>query len=201
MFVEKRQETLSFINAGIHRLFETQLQSLREFYGRRYENILDELEKENMKHLREADGDKLKEMRDKQNAILTEAAKSSTEGFKVAAQNAVPLILRGELKNLGQMYDFDSVLDGLIRDMMHATSSSQVLEEEWASVNVDDDEGADDSSTATKRRRKRPIRWYEKLAAKALVLGVNYLQGWLAWQGIRKAAAERDKKMPKFPLF
>jgi hypothetical protein len=39
------------------------------------------------------------------------------------------------------------------------------------------------------------------LAARALVLGVNYLQGWLAWQAVQRAAAQRDREMPKFPLF
>ena len=52
-----------------------------------------------------------------------------------------------------------------------------------------------------KRQRKGPAKWYEKIAARALVLGVNYLQGWLALQQLRKAAADRDKAMPKFPLF
>jgi hypothetical protein len=33
------------------------------------------------------------------------------------------------------------------------------------------------------------------------MVGVNYIQGWLAWQGIKKAAEQRDKDMPKFPLF
>jgi hypothetical protein len=50
-------------------------------------------------------------------------------------------------------------------------------------------------------RPKRVARWYEKLAARALVLGVNYLQGWLAWQGIQRAALQRERNMPKFPLF
>ena len=43
--------------------------------------------------------------------------------------------------------------------------------------------------------------WAKKLAARGIMLGVNYAQGWLAWQGLKRAAAERDRKMPKFPLF
>jgi hypothetical protein len=76
--------------------------------------------------------------------------------------------------------------------MMEATEAKK---QEQA---VDEDDEEQRGTTPTKRC---PAKWYEKLAARALVLGVNYLQGWLAWQGIRRAAAERDKDMPKFPLF
>ena len=201
-FSAKRKEILSIINSNILRLFETQLQSLREFYGCRYEAILNELNEEiSNQDGKEMDADKLKERREKYNTIMTDAAKQSTEAFRVAAQNAIPIILKeGELKEMGVNYTFEPVLDGLIRDMMHATSSSQMMEEEWSSVNAIDDMETDDASGDTKTR-KRPARWYEKLAAKALVLSVNYAQGWLAMQGIRKAAAERDKMMPKFPMF
>lgn len=125
------------------------------------------------------------------------------EGFRVAARNAIPQILKGgRFEEFGSKYLFDAVLDGLIRDMMHATSSAQTIEEEWASVNNDNDGiNTDDESGGIKRRRRGPVKWYEKLAARALVIGVNYIQGWLALQGIRKAASERDKLMPKFPIF
>jgi hypothetical protein len=200
----KRKEILSIVNSGIHRLFETQIQSLREYYGRRYETILSEIEEENNKHFHsEDDEDVLKRRREKQNGIMTDAAKQSTEGFRVGAENAIPFILKeGELKYLGANYTFEPALDGLIRDMMHATSSSQLMEDEWASVNsLSDGDDDDTSGGETKKRRRGPIKWYEKLAARALVLSVNYLQGWLAYQGLRKAAAERDKMMPKFPMF
>ncbi len=124
------------------------------------------------------------------------------EGFRVAATNAIPKILKeGSLKELGSNYSFDSELDGLIRDMMHATSSIQMLEEEWKSLNNDvNADEAEDASSGLKRRRG-PIKWYEKLAARILVISVNYVQGWLALQGLRKAASDRDKLMPKFPMF
>ena len=125
------------------------------------------------------------------------------EGFRVAARNAIPQVLKeGKFKEFGSKYVFDAVLDGLIRDMMHATSSVQAIEEEWASAN-DDSDGVDtnDEFGGIQRRRRGPVKWYEKLAARALVIGVNYIQGWLALQGIRKAASERDKLMPKFPMF
>ena len=51
------------------------------------------------------------------------------------------------------------------------------------------------------RPLRRPVTWYKKLVARALMLGVNYGQGWLALQGIKRAARERDENLPKFPLF
>mmetsp|Transcript_10170 Transcript_10170/g.11269 ORF Transcript_10170/g.11269 Transcript_10170/m.11269 type:complete len:756 (+) Transcript_10170:67-2334(+) len=202
----KREELLSIVNSGVYRLFETQLQSIREYYGRRYESVLNTLQEENNSNMDEMDEEKIKIRREKHNTILTGAAKRSTEGFRVAAENAIPSILKKDhFKEQGSKYTFETVLDGLIKDMMHATSSTQLLEDEWVSVNaLDNGENEveeDSDSSKTSRKRRGPVKWYEKLAARALVISVNYLQGWLAWQGVKKAAADRDKSMPKFPLF
>lgn len=224
----KRNENIDIVNNRIHKLFQSQLQSLREYYGRRYESVLSDLEEKININADDIDENDMAERREKMNAALTDAAKRSSkfsffcidfdlsnyafvkahvylllifftaEGFRVAAINAIPQILKeGSLKELGRNYSFDSELDGLIRDMMHATSSCQMLEEEWKTLN---DSGNDEASTGIKRRRG-PIKWYEKLAARILVISVNYVQGWLALQGIRKAASDRDKMMPKFPMF
>jgi hypothetical protein len=72
--------------------------------------------------------------------------------------------------------------------------ASMLLEEE-----EDDDEGS--TSTNTRKRKRRVPKWLERIAARTFVFGVNYFQGWLAWQGIRRAAIERDRNQPKFPLF
>eukprot|EP00957_Ditylum_brightwellii_P107245 8183357-Ditylum_brightwellii.AAC.1 len=93
--------------------------------------------------------------------------------------------------------------------MMEATSLREDVEEEWEDAtsplswdeDYEEDEPEEEECTRKKRlfrlfrmkKRKGPVKWYEKLAARALVLGVNYLQGWLALQGIRRAAAERDE--------
>jgi hypothetical protein len=107
----------------------------------------------------------------------------------------------GDLKDLGNNYSFDSELDGLIKDMMHATSSNQSLQEEWSTLNDVSDDEIDNVTGGIRRKRRGPVKWYEKLAARVLVLSVNYAQGWLALQGLRKAASDRDKLMPKFPIF
>ncbi len=211
----KCREVLVQVNAHVHRLFEHQLQSLREYYGRRYESIIERLQDDDDIDNDNDGGDDddldqeaLKQRRMKRDEILAEEAKRATEGFRTAASNAIPFILRqqGELKNFSVAYRYEAALDGLIRDMMHATSSLQSLEDEWDSVNNneaedDDDDGRDGNLPTMGTRRKGPVKWYEKLGARVLVFAVNYLQGWLAYQGIRKAAAERDRLMPKFPLF
>jgi len=97
-------------------------------------------------------------------------------------------------------------MHGLIQDMMQITSNFEGVEADWAAAagfssdeeNEDNDRSGDESLAV---KPKRPLKWYQKLAARMVVLGVNYLQGVLALQGLRKAAADRDRNMPKFPLF
>jgi len=191
-------------DSGLRHLFELQLQSLREYYGRRYEIVLDEILQN------PANGDDARS-KEKQEVILTAAAKRATEGFRTAASNSMPAFCRDGA--LLESLDFSIVLtrdlNGLMQDMIEATQSRQELEEDWdnaatGTVEEENDEAeVEDGEGTTKiqRRRKGPAKWYEKIAARALVLGVNYLQGWLALQQLRKAAADRDKAMPKFPLF
>jgi len=113
--------------------------------------------------------------------------------------------LHGELRDVDGGYDYIRPLQGLIQDMMEATSNEEDIEAGWMSAtsleesdDEDDEEGEDGDLTLTKRG---PTKWYQKLAARILTVGVNYFQGILALQAMRKAAADRDKVMPKFPLF
>ena len=192
-------------DSGLRHLFEIQLQSLREYYGRRYEAVLDEI----LGSSSEGGESRSKE---KQEAILTAAAQRAAEGFRTAAGNAMPSSCREG--SILECLDFGIVitrdLNGLMQDMIEATQARRELEEDWDNAATgevgaenDEEEGpADDNGgRQTRRQRKGPAKWYEKIAARALVLGVNYLQGWLALQQLRKAAADRDKAMPKFPLF
>ena len=192
-------------DSGVRHLFELQLQSLREYYGRRYEAVLDEI----LDGTSEGGESRSKE---KQEAILTAAAQRAAEGFRTAAGNAMPssCLDGGKLESLDFSIIITRDLNGLMHDMIEATQSRQELEEDWdnaATGEVEakkyEEEGSDDNDGGkqTRRQRKGPAKWYEKIASRALVLGVNYLQGWLALQQLRKAAADRDKAMPKFPLF
>jgi len=184
-------------SSGILRLFHTQLQSLREYYGRQYESIIDQLDDD---HNNDHELNKM-EPRERENDIMVEAAQRFTEGFRTAAQNAIPLMCsEGTLEGL-VTYTYMSELDGLIKDMMHATSSRKIINDEWDDAMFSEDDSGDSDTGLVTGKTQRPSKWYHKLAARSFIFGVNYLQGWLALQGIRKAASDRDKLMPKFPLF
>jgi hypothetical protein len=196
---EQRGKFILKGNDHVRRLFENQLQSLREYYGRRYESVIEKLQEDDDLDLLDLDEDELQQRRIKHDTILAEEAKRSTENFRIAAENSIPSFVKQEgMEELAAGYRYESALDGLIRDMLKATSDSQILDDEWDNVNGDID---DDEDVLPAKTRRGPVKWYEKLAARALVFGVNYLQGWLAYQGIKKAAEERDRMMPKFPLF
>jgi len=185
---------------GLLQPFQVQLQSLREYYGQKYEAVLEQLDDElNDSNLDEAGTKKLHEM---QKQIIVEAAEKSTGAFQTAAENAIPQMLCNEesLQDLVGEYTYIPVMDGLIRDMMHASLSRQSIDEELDEVNSFE-ENRRTLDTQTKNEVTGALKWLEKLAARVVVFGVNYLQGWLAWQGIRKAAVDRDNLMPKFPLF
>ena len=186
-------------DSGLRHLFELQLQSLREYYGRRYEAVLDEILDN------PSNGDETRSKK-KQEAILTAAAQRAAEGFRTAASNAMPALCRDGaiLKDLDFSIRVTRDLNGLLQDMIETTQSRQELEEDWddaATGKVEEEVESNEDTKKIQRQRKGPAKWYEKIAARALVLGVNYLQGWLALQQLRKAAADRDKAMPKFPLF
>eukprot|EP00549_Striatella_unipunctata_P000776 CAMPEP_0118703662 /NCGR_PEP_ID=MMETSP0800-20121206/18708_1 /TAXON_ID=210618 ORGANISM="Striatella unipunctata, Strain CCMP2910" /NCGR_SAMPLE_ID=MMETSP0800 /ASSEMBLY_ACC=CAM_ASM_000638 /LENGTH=558 /DNA_ID=CAMNT_0006605273 /DNA_START=170 /DNA_END=1846 /DNA_ORIENTATION=+ len=170
---EKKEELLVKLASDAHRLFDQQLQSLREYYGRRYETVLDAHSNDEKK--------------------WKAAATSSLQGFQKAARSAIPPIFREnpifDKKTIKQLYDAKPVLMGLLKDMAEAKSSRTQDNE----ADFDDD----DSGLGSRQYPK----WMKKVGAQAIMLGFNYLQGWLAWQGVRRAAIERDKKYPKFPLF
>lgn len=152
-------------------LDQQQLEALRNQYGKMYETALD----------------KSKDSPE----TWKDAAVRVTERFRKAVEQATPTLLKE-----GKMFE-DSELSyrralaesGLISDMMEATDLRQ------------DDSFVSDGTLDDSPNRRRLTKWYKKLAARALVVGVNYLQGWLAWQGIKRAAILREQQMPKFPLF
>jgi hypothetical protein len=202
-FIEVKKEVLQQIVGplGLLPLYEQQLDCLREQYGRMYEAVLN------------ANDDKEEDVGDKDGDKDTAkerqlAAARSAEGFQAAAQMAMPSLM-AELGLDGSKYDYFAILQGLLKDMMEATSLRDELDQDYrnvASLNDDeyddiDDDNVDEEGVSQRKKQGGPAKWYTKLAARAVVFGVNYLQGWLALQGLRKAAAERDRTMPKFPLF
>mmetsp|Transcript_27664 Transcript_27664/g.60920 ORF Transcript_27664/g.60920 Transcript_27664/m.60920 type:complete len:638 (+) Transcript_27664:272-2185(+) len=184
----------------VQRLYKDQLQALRNYYGHRYEAILDE------KVDPKDDNDEAIERR------WAIGAEHMTQAFLAAAQNNVPAMYRvnpkdgivGIKTNSTVSFDHIDELQGLVRDMIESTERrkdeqnvANLLESE------DDDEAKTESASASARKFRLPKlpKRLERLAARAFVFGVNYIQGWLAWQGIKKAALERDRNQPKFPLF
>jgi hypothetical protein len=189
----------------VERLYKDHLQALRNYYGQRYESMIFSLGGGKQ----QGTGGSLADV-ERQRA---EAAEYATNGFVAAARNAVPAIYGETTKtasgsNSGGRIEFDHVdsYRGLIQDMMEAT---QRLEDEQSLADMlmedddDDDVGWDGpaGTAASTRKRRRIPKWLERIAARVFVFGVNYIQGWLAWQGIKRAALDRDRNQPKFPLF
>ena len=155
-------------------LWDQHMQMLRDLFGSRYETLLDE-------------------SIDAPEKWQTHA-QTITEAFRQLAQDSIPNLARpGEVfRDFG--LDYVGALQGLVNDMMEATSIRQEEQDEQEELM----QAVEEESSSTSGRI---ARWYEKVAARALVLAVNYFQGWLAWQGLKRAALERERNMPKFPLF
>jgi hypothetical protein len=179
----------------LRELYDQHLQSLRDYYGQAFESMLDESVAEF--GIVGEEGEE-KDMAASWRALREKwkkAASLVTQSFEAAANSSAPTVI---IDNEPNLWDYSQSLQGLLSDMVSATDSRRPLED---SLFADDDETDTAASGNSSRRFNRAARWYEKLAARALVLGVNYLQGWLALQAVRRAAAERDRRMPKFPLF
>ena len=194
---------------SIHRLFHLHLQNLRDHFGQLYERCLDDMPAAEC-------STKSAERHRK------EAARLSEEGFSTNAFNSIPLICRhpdGELcDEMESLYSCVEALKGLLEDMYEATSARIQREEEWEDIMTSDIETANKGSVTSifreriglrelikrireERRKRGPAKWYERFAGKALILGVNYVQGWIVLQTLRREARKRDLDMPKFPLF
>lgn len=166
---------LAEVGARLRGLWDQHMETLRDFYGSRYDALLSESQLEQWK----------------------DHAQTITEAFRKIAQDSQPILTRpGEVfRDLD--LDYVASLQGLVSDMMAITNNHE-LERDESSLHDDDASGGVAEQT---RERSKLERWCRKLAGRALVFGVNYLQGWLAWQGLKRAALERERNMPKFPLF
>ncbi|GKY94994.1 hypothetical protein MPSEU_000464000 [Mayamaea pseudoterrestris] len=168
--VEEQAVLQQQIGVHIQQLYQQQLSSLRDYYGRLYEAMLDKTDNE-------------KEWKSSVNKVLDQ--------FRKAAAAAVPANVKA-FGELDLQYLSSCAATGLRDDMVQAMELRQTLE-----LESDDDEG---TGVSGEPKKTLPM-WYKKLAARGLVLGINYFQGWLAWQGIKRAALQRERNLPKFPLF
>ena len=215
---KRRIEALKNVAAiGLHRLYRLHLQNLRDHFGRTYEKILD---RTSAMDLREMEEEIAVQSRDQ---LRREGAKRAEEGFLKAAFLSIPAMCQQPQMELGDLYSCTEALRGLLEDMYEATLSRGIEEEEWNDVmDMSAEEtarlyhGNNDINSApaervglrelikkikNKRAKRGPAKWYERLAGKALVIGVNYVQGWIVLQTLRREARRRDLTMPKFPLF
>ena len=197
------QMLLQSVLSPLKQLYDQHVKYLREEYGKRYEAVLEETI--------DNDDDKKDDV-DGYQERWKAAAAQATESFRAAAQTAVPTLCQAGGPFRDADFDYVPALQGLLTDMMQATEEIQELLGISERDDVDDDTAIEDPPAwgpwwwrlvrrRPRRQRKHPAKWYEKVAAKAFVFGVNYFQGWLAYQGIKRAAAQRDLHLPKFPLF
>ncbi|KAL9191106.1 hypothetical protein ACHAXT_000812 [Thalassiosira profunda] len=210
---QRIQALKNVAGTGIRRLFHLHLQNLRDHYGQWYESMLEGSitdgfdDEDNREHAWKLRSQK--------------AARQAEEGFRLAAFGSVPQMCQhpdGELRDeLAGMFSCVEALGGLLEDMFEVTSARGMEEEEWAEImgGVTDGSAGEDVATAKPRvglrqviknlkakiQKRGPAKWYERLALKALVIGVNYVQGWIVLQALRREAMKRDRDMPKFPLF
>lgn len=183
----------------VQRLYKDQLQALRNYYGQRYESILDEELEDDIHN---------DETIERKWAI---GAEHMTQAFLAAALNAVPVMYRTNLKSTNDgikegtqtLFSHVDALQGLVQDMIESTERRQDEKNVSRMLDENEEEKSGDNPSTSSRIFRLPNlpKWLERLAARAFVFGVNYVQGWLAWQGIKRAALERDRNQPKFPLF
>lgn len=205
------------IGRGVHRLFSDHLQNLRDHFGHWYERTLenplaDDLDTEE------------NQQRDKNTWKLQsqKSARQADEGFMKAAVGSIPQICQhpeGELcDELAGMFGIVEALKGLLEDMYEVTSARGFEEEEWDDIMGANAEDANDidlhvpsksriglrqliKNVKAKIQKRGPAKWYERWAFKFLIIGVNYVNGWILLQALRREATKRDQDMPKFPLF
>jgi hypothetical protein len=154
------------VGVRVQQLYQEQLASLRDYYGRLFESILGR-------------GDSTKAHKHAVDKVLDQ--------FRKAATAAVPVKISA-FGSLDLEYLRTVATAGLKADLQ------QLIELQEEAVELDSD-------TEGKMRKQSIPTWYKKLASRGLVLGINYFQAWLAWQGIKRAALQRERVLPKFPLF
>jgi hypothetical protein len=203
------------VGKRLSRLYQQYLQSLRDYHGKVYESRLD-------RHANQAENTKQqhgpwwrrgrlpfsRKRRRPSAARVEKDLQKTVQAFRKAAQDAVPELARRGNPFRDMDLDYVNVLQGLLADMQEAISLRESLVDLDNYNDIPDDD-VDDAKRGGGlwgfiRRGRQPgaaATWYEKFAARAFVLSVNYVQGWLAWQALQRAALEREREMPKFPIF
>ena len=183
--VEQRDQAQKHTGQKMRLLYQSYLQVLRNRYGQVYEALLDQLQQQSITTDQE---------RKRAEQSLNQAIAEISERFRQDAIQATPT-----LANLGGVFrdmdlEYASTLQQLLQDFQSSTELWMLGQSTDAMV-----EGEDEDEVRV--FHQRIPKWVKKVGARVLVLAVNYVQGWLAWQGIQRAALERERNFPKFPIF
>jgi hypothetical protein len=175
-----QQPTLANVCQRLHSLYQQHLELLRDYYGTMYETLFDN------QSLGGMDITTIKSIQDR---MVT--------SFRQAAERAALPIQRRRpspaLQQIANQFNYRHALTRFISDLHDATDLRKELYEDSIDTTVVDSIGS--------ARRKRFVKFCKKLALRSIMLGINYIQGWIALQGIKRVALERERAMPKFPLF
>jgi hypothetical protein len=209
------------LSERIQQLFSQQMSLLREYYGTQYQQIVEDIipnlasdQSNNYMH---------------QHELMAKESRRILDRFCIAAKHSIPKTcqLGGTLYSDNSTTSttntapggnrfyltYLDTMTGLIEDMQHITL--QFLEDEDSSNDETDIEEEEIFPAGERNKIKkwynkvsfslkqlsRRKKWYNKVANKVIAIGINYIQSVLALQALRRAAAERDRNMPKFPLF
>lgn len=204
----------------VQELFAQQMTLLREYYGAQYQQFVKDI-------IQTLDSE---HKNDNMNSheLMEKEAKRITDIFCVASKHSIPKICQpggilyldststnsDPAGNKFYLTYLDSMA-GFIEDLQHITL--QFLEDEESSNGDTDVDIEEEEIFLTNERNKikkwyrkfsskikqysKKKKWFKKVANKVIAIGINYIQSVLALQALRRAAAERDRNMPKFPLF
>lgn len=194
----------------LSRLYQQHLQSLRDYHGKAYEAMLDNQVNQAENKRQHGPWWRQRPFSRKRRPInaarVEKELQRTVQAFRKAAQEAVPTLARRGNPFRDMDLDYVNALQGLLADMQEAIA----LRESLVDLDIDQDDDDDDTEKRAGglwgfirrgRQQGAAATWYEKLAARAFILSVNYIQGWLAWQALQRAALEREREMPKFPIF
>ncbi len=207
------------LSERVQELFAQQMTLLREYYGTQYQQFVEDVV--------QTLGSENKNDKMNPHELMGKEAKRITDKFCVAAKHSIPRICQpggilysdnaSNSNPVGnKLYlTYLDAMAGFIEDLQHITS--QLLEEEDSNtedtdIDIEEEEIylRNESNNIKKWYRKlsshlkqysKKKKWFNKVANKVIAIGINYIQSVLALQALRRAAAERDRNMPKFPLF
>lgn len=204
----------------VQELFAQQMTLLREYYGAQYQQFVKDI-------IQTLDSE---HKNDNMNPheLMAKEAKRITDIFCVAAKHSIPKICQpggilyldststnsNPAGNKFYLTYLDSMA-GFIEDLQYVTL--QFIEDEESSngdtdVDIEEEEIflTNNSNKIKKwyrnfsskiKQYSKKKKWFKKVANKVIAIGINYIQSVLALQALRRAAADRDRNMPKFPLF